>query len=402
METSAENWHAPSPIDALWSAAVEPVLVAVSPATIAHFGARDGEATRGLLSFCARTDARAHLIEPRLELNLQRLEDLFPDAVVCHRGTAVEELPGLGPDLAMLDETTDSVDRILELLESDAEGAAGYPVVVVSGGGDPSPIESVEAFVGRSSLDLELLAVPDGDGIGVLAARKTMEPALVAVLERLRDSEFKRLAQNRLRGRPSPGSRGEARSARASAGPSGAVDRQGSGPVDLERQLDAMRDEKDELRGRLDASHRRQQVLGRKLDDATQTLRKSREQAAARANELEAARRNLARVREAADGEKAERRRLLGERKKDKEERRRLQAELKRATAELKRADAEIAKLSEDAERISKSRSWRLGHGAMKLLRRVSFRPLRGEDSLEKLASRLRALQDRLGRVKSG
>jgi GT2 family glycosyltransferase/glycosyltransferase involved in cell wall biosynthesis len=71
-----------------------------------------------------------------------------------------------------------------------------------------------------------------------------------------------------------------------------------------------------------------------------------------------------------------------------------LERELKTARGAMQaavqeRAD-ELAFAAEEARRIARSRSWRLGHGILRLLRRLTFRrPLRREGAPEALADRL-------------
>ena len=54
---------------------------------------------------------------------------------------------------------------------------------------------------------------------------------------------------------------------------------------------------------------------------------------------------------------------------------------------------SELRELREEIERVARSRSWRLGHRAMRGLKRLAFRPEYGSNSLERMAERLHALE---------
>ena len=68
---------------------------------------------------------------------------------------------------------------------------------------------------------------------------------------------------------------------------------------------------------------------------------------------------------------------------------RQLDAALRRRTRELEQLRADVAKARADVARAAESRSWRLGHGLMKLLRTASLRPSRGTDSLVRALARM-------------
>lgn len=181
-----------------------------------------------------------------------------------------------------------------------------------------------------------------------------------------------------------------------------------------------------ELLGRLEASRRRRRAAEDRLAAAEEDARAARQEAVSlaarvdslqaqveiREGELEAARRSLTRELErvraersgherlavqAAEQLEAERERVRVSERRVRHTRKlvdRLKAEAQEGREhrafEQERRAAEIAEVTDAIRRTARSRSWRLGHGIMKVLRRLTFRPaVTRQDPLESAADEL-------------
>jgi hypothetical protein len=144
-----------------------------------------------------------------------------------------------------------------------------------------------------------------------------------------------------------------------------------------------------ELLGRLKASRRRRREAEDQLAAAVDESRRSRREATALEARSEALQ---ARVEVVESELAAARRSLAREQKRSRVDRRNLE----RARAELREAREGAAELADVVERAAQSRSWRMGHGAMRALRRITFRPPTAkEDALESAAVELARLASR-------
>jgi chromosome segregation ATPase len=174
------------------------------------------------------------------------------------------------------------------------------------------------------------------------------------------------------------------------------------------RKTGAGASEAEELRGRVKALRRAQRALEDEIEGAGESARHWRQEAQIlvrraevfegearrRGEELEAARRSLAREqrRVAAASERGKRlERSRAEERQARREAERARKELERRLAKAERRLRQAAAAADVVERTAASRSWRFGHGTMKLLRRLSFRPPAArEDALESAAGDLR------------
>ncbi len=124
-----------------WKTVTEPLLEATSPKVLVEIGSDGGLQTRELLGYCRQNAATLHVIDPLPKYDVDEWQQEWGPALVFHRGTSHDVLPGLPAcDVALVDGDHNwyTVFHELRLLHEISQRAGvPFPVVLLHDVGWP-------------------------------------------------------------------------------------------------------------------------------------------------------------------------------------------------------------------------------------------------------------------------
>jgi len=122
-------------LDPFWDSIIKPLFELLRPHEIVEIGADYGHNTRNILTYCKKTDSRAHIIDPQPKFDPEAFQKEYGDHFIFYRSLSLNALPMIDHIDAVLidgDHNWYTVYHELKLIEQKCQkNGVSFPLVLV-------------------------------------------------------------------------------------------------------------------------------------------------------------------------------------------------------------------------------------------------------------------------------